>query len=114
MAINVTKRKMDSKRRVTIPDSVSLKAGSKVVIVASTDSAIIAPNTAIAENLVRLLHEFESKKKQRALSEWDALIAGAGLSDVSSEKVHQAVARSIKRRSDRGHAGEEKSATSDR
>ncbi len=100
MAISVTERRMDAKRRVTIPSTVSFKAGSKVVIIASTDSAIIAPDTEIAESIAKLLHQLESKKKQVALTEWEALIAGAGLSDVSSEKIDQAVARKIKRRLD--------------
>lgn len=99
MAISITERRIDSKRRVTIPDTVSFRAGSKVVIIASTDSAIIAPDTEIAENLAKLLQDLESKKKQKALDEWEALISGAGLSGVSSEKVDQAVAASIKRRS---------------
>jgi len=100
MVIRVTERRMDAKRRVTIPSTVSFKAGSRVVIVASTDSAIIAPDTEIAEDIAKLLRGLESKKKQMVLGEWEALISGAGLSDMSSEKIDQAVARKIKRRSD--------------
>src|SRR5437899_2531149 len=39
MSIHVAERRMDTKRRVTIPSRVHLKAGSKVFIVSSTDSA---------------------------------------------------------------------------
>ncbi|MDA4114289.1 MAG: hypothetical protein OK474_09605 [Thaumarchaeota archaeon] len=106
MAIRVTERRMDAKRRVTIPSTVSFKAGSKVVIVSSTDSAIIAPDTEIAEDIAKLLQGLESKKKQMALGKWEALIAGACLSDMSSEKIDQAVARKIKRRSDHENASE--------
>ncbi|MDG6925939.1 MAG: hypothetical protein JRN09_05250 [Nitrososphaerota archaeon] len=107
MAVRVTERRLDSKRRVTIPDTVALKAGSKVVVVASPDSAIIAPNTEIAESISKLLQEVESKKKQRALDEWDALLTKAHLSDVSSTEIDQAVTREIKRRIGQIHVSEE-------
>ena len=101
MAIEVTERRMDEKRRVTIPSLVELKAGSKVVVIASADSAIIAPDMEIAESLAKLLRDLEARKKQVALDEWESLIAEAGLADVSSKEIDNAVAKGIKRRSDR-------------
>ncbi len=106
MAVIVTERRLDSKRRVTIPDTTTLKAGSKVVVVASTDSAIVAPDREIAESIFKLLQEVESKKKQRALDEWERLLTKAHLSDVSSTEIHQAVTREIKRRVGHIHVSE--------
>jgi len=96
-SVEVTERKVDAKRRVTIPGAMGLKPGSKVVIVASTDTAIIATDFDIAENLAKLLREVSTRKKQRTLSEWEALIISAGLSGISSDKIDKAVARKIGR-----------------
>jgi virulence-associated protein VagC len=106
MAVRVTERRLDSKRRVTIPNTVNFKAGSKVVVVASPDSAIIAPNIKIAESIFELLQEVESKKKQKALDEWEALLTKAHLSGVTSKEIDQAVAREIKRRVGHIHVSE--------
>jgi hypothetical protein len=97
----VTERKMDAKRRVTIPTTVAFKAGSKVLVIASTDSAIIAADTGVAENLAKLLHDLETRKRRMALNEWESLVAKAGISHLSSKQIDRAVARKIKRRSDR-------------
>jgi bifunctional DNA-binding transcriptional regulator/antitoxin component of YhaV-PrlF toxin-antitoxin module len=97
MSVEVTERKMDAKRRVTIPGTMGLKPGSKVVIVASTDTVIIAADFDIAENLAKLLREVATRKKQKTLSEWETLITSAGLSGISSDKIDRAIARKIRR-----------------
>jgi len=97
VSVTVLERKVDGKRRVTLPSILGLKEGSKVVMVASPDSAIIAPDRRIAENLAKALHKLEMSRKLVALKEWEKMIAEAGLSGLTSESVDRAVAGRIQR-----------------
>lgn len=97
MSVEVTERKVDDKRRVTIPSIVDLEAGSKVVVVASSDSAVIAPDARVAQALADVIHEFEKNKKEKALNEWESLLERARLTNLSSEEIDKAVARTIRK-----------------
>ncbi len=96
MPIHVTRRRLDAKRRVTIPDLVDLEAGNDVVVLASEDSAIIAANEEIARKLGELLRTLEARRKRTALDEWERLVSSAGLSALSSKEIDEMLARRVK------------------
>ena len=96
-SIEVAERKLDAKRRVTLPNTAAFKKGSKVLIIASPDSAIITSDRQTAENLGKVLHELEGRRKELALDEWERLVVQAGLSGLSSEGIDGAVGRRIRR-----------------
>ncbi len=97
MSVVVTERKLDEKRRVTIPPSVSLKEGGKVVMVAFGDTAIIAANKKRAKQLASGLREAETKRKLKALEEWQDLVEKAGLSKLTAKEIDDAVESGLMR-----------------
>ncbi len=97
MSVTVTERKLDEKRRVTIPSNVSFKGGSKVVMIAFDDAAIIASNEATAKRLARVLREAQTARKLRALDEWVDLVEKAGLSKLTASEIDAAVERGLTR-----------------
>ncbi len=97
MPVTVTERKLDGKRRVTIPTNVSFKEGSKVVMIAFGDAAIIASNEATAKRLARVLREAQTARKLRALDEWVDLVEKAGLSKLTASEIDAAVEKGLTR-----------------
>lgn len=98
LSVTVTERRLDEKRRVTIPASASsLKQGSKVAMISYDDAVIIASDKALAEELSSFLHESETRRKLKALNEWEDLVEKAGLSNLTAEKIDRAVERGIRR-----------------
>ncbi len=98
MSVIVTERRLDKKRRVTIPANVGkLKEGSKVVMVSSDDALIISSDEKVAKQLSSFLREAETKRKLKALSEWEELIESAGLSNLTAEEIDRAVERGLTR-----------------
>lgn len=97
MSVTVTERKVDEKRRVTLPPNVSLKEGTSIVMIASQDAAIITSNKRIAKKLAKILRELETSRKTVTLTEWEKMIDEAGLTDLTSESIDRAVAESIQR-----------------
>lgn len=96
--MSVTERRLDEKRRVTIPTSASsLKQGSKVAMISYNDAVIIASDKAVAEELSSFLHGSETRRKLKALNEWEDLVGKAGLSNLTTEKIDRAVERGIRR-----------------
>ncbi len=97
MSVIVTERKLDEKRRVTLPATVSLKEGGKVVVIAFGDAAIVASNKKVAKQLASVLLEAETKRKLKALEEWEDLVEKAGLSKLTAEEIDDAVERGLMR-----------------
>ncbi|MBI2937173.1 MAG: hypothetical protein HYY22_03110 [Thaumarchaeota archaeon] len=97
MSVTVTERKIDEKRRVTLPLNVSLKEGASVVMIASQDAAIITSNKHIVKKLAKILRELETSRKTVTLTEWEKMINEAGLGGLTSESIDRAVAESISR-----------------
>ncbi len=97
MSVTVTERKLDEKRRVTIPSNVSFKEGSKVVMIAFDDAAIIASDEVTAKRLARVLREAQTACKLRALDEWVDLVEKAGLSKIKAGEIDAAVERGLTR-----------------
>ena len=94
----VTERRLDEKRRVTIPASTSsLKQGSKVAMISYEDAVIIASDKTVAERLLNFLRESETRRKLKALNEWEDLVEKAGLSTLTADKIDHAVERGIRR-----------------
>ncbi len=108
MSVTVTERKVDDKRRVTLPPAVGLREGDTVVMIASKDAAIVASDRGVAEKLRDILRELETKRKVDALVEWEKLLGEAGLSDLDSRKIDAIVGKSIARPRDSG-VGKERS-----
>ncbi len=97
MSVTVTERKLDDKRRVTIPSNVSFKEGSKVVMIAFDDAAIIVANEATAKRLARVFREAQTARKLGALDEWVDLVEKAGLSKLTASEIDAAVERGLTR-----------------
>ncbi len=98
MSVTVLNRKLDKKRRLTIPlNAGNLKEGSKVVMVTSDDAVIITHDAGAAKEISGLLLRAETKHKLAALEEWQSLIEKAGLSNMSAAQIDRAVAKSLKR-----------------
>lgn len=83
MSVTILQRKLDKKRRLTIPANAgNLKEGSRIVIVASDDAVIITHDAAATREITGLLLKTETKHKLRELEEWQNLIDSAGLSEI--------------------------------
>ena len=107
MSVTVSERKMDEKRRVTLPTKVEVKPGGNVVMIASKDAAVIASDRLVAERLAKVLRELETERKIRAIEEWAKMIEEAGLTGLRSKDIDKIVGRSIARKV--GLIGREKS-----
>lgn len=98
MSISMTERRIDKKRRVSIPSSASnLKEGRKVVVISSEDVAIISSNKDVAREISQSLHELETKRKEKFFKEWDDLLEKTGLLNLSNREIDRIVARGIRR-----------------
>lgn len=95
MSVTVSERKVDDKRRVTLPATVEAGAGASVVIIASKDAAVIASDRRVAERLTRVLRELEADRKTRALEDWAKLIEEAGLAGLRSKDIDKIVGKGI-------------------
>ncbi|MBI2937178.1 MAG: hypothetical protein HYY22_03135 [Thaumarchaeota archaeon] len=97
MPVTVTNRKVDKKRRVTLPPNINLKEGSKIFIVSSLDTAIITSNKHIAERLAKTLRKLETNLKTQTLTEWGRMIDEAGLTSLTSQSIDHTIAHNIQR-----------------
>lgn len=97
MPVTVTNRKVDKKRRVTLPPNINLKEGSKIFIVSSLDTAIITSNKHIAERLAKTLRKLETNLKTQTLTEWGRIIDEAGLISLTSQSIDHTIAHNIQR-----------------
>lgn len=99
MALTVSEKTLDSKRRIVIPSELTgLKGRSKVAMIKYDDAAVIIASTKqVANELSNMLHQAETKRKLKALDEWEGLVEKAGLANISEEKIDRAVQESIRR-----------------
>lgn len=100
MSIIVSERRLDDKRRVTMPPSFvpELKEGAQVVVISHhNDAVIVASDKRVAEEISSLLRQSEVKHKLKALDEWEELVEKAGLSKLTAKQIDKAVERSIRR-----------------
>ena len=95
MSVNVVERKVDKKRRVTLPQNMEVKEGSRVIMMASKDAAVVAADSAFAEKLSEALREAEREKKYEAIDEWARLIEEAGLSGLRAKDIDRLVGQGV-------------------
>lgn len=98
LSVTVSERKVDEKRRVTLPPNVDIHEGATVVMIASKDAAVIASNKGVAERLTEVLQELELDRKIRALDEWEKLIQEAGLSGLTSKDIESIIGKTMPRK----------------
>lgn len=100
MPVTVSERRIDDKRRVTMPANFvpKLKEGARVVVISfDNDAVIVASDRRVADELSSLLGQSEIKRKLRALDEWENFVENAELSKLTTKKIDRAVERSIRR-----------------
>jgi bifunctional DNA-binding transcriptional regulator/antitoxin component of YhaV-PrlF toxin-antitoxin module len=95
VSVTVSERKVDDKRRVTLPPTLDVKEGQSVVMIASRETAVVASDRRVAEKLTRVLRELETEKKVRAVEEWARLIEEAGLSGLKARDIDRVVTEGI-------------------
>ena len=102
-------RKVDDKRRVTLPPTLDVKQGSRVVMIASKEAAVVASSREVAEKLGNAMRELEKQRKLKVIEEWARLIEEAGFTGLHAkdidrlvdEGVHEEVFRARKRNGSR-------------
>ena len=85
VSVTVTERKVDEKRRVTLPQVMEVKEGSSVVMIASRDATVVASNRAVAERLSNALRGLEKEEKLKAIEEWAEQVKEAGLTGLRAK-----------------------------
>ncbi|MFI5421863.1 MAG: hypothetical protein ACHQ1H_12915 [Nitrososphaerales archaeon] len=94
----LSERRLDKKRRVSIPTVASnLRAGDKVVVISSDDFAVISSDRKVAQILSQCLQNAEKRRTGNFLKEWDDLLAKSGLLDLPSHEIHEIAGQGMRR-----------------
>lgn len=95
MSVTVIERKVDEKRRVTLPPLMNVKEGSQVVMIASKDAAVVASDRKVAERLSNALRDLEKERKHKVVEEWAKLVEEAGLAGLRARDIDKLVDEGI-------------------
>ena len=95
MSVSVMERKVDEKRRVTLPQTMEVEAGAQVIMIASRKAAVVASDRETAEKLGAAIRQAELGAKFKVIDEWTRLVEQAGLLGLKAKDIDRLVGEGV-------------------
>ena len=91
-------RRVDVKRRISLPASSGIESNRIAVIIAMDDVVVVGKNKQALSHFIECFKEMQKERKLQALEKWEGIVKEAGLLGMTSDEVDRAVVESTKRR----------------